>query len=79
MVIIYLTKIGITKLKKLSTHERMSSTMRVITFITLRKMSMDAVRVIVNNLFKENFYGEKKNILTIFLFSIKNSVKIFLK
>ena len=63
MVIIYLTKIGIIKLKKLSTHERMSSTTRVITFITLRKMPMDAVRVIVNNLFKESFYGEKKQLI----------------
>ena len=44
---------------------------------------MDALRVIVNNLFKENFYGKRKkkviNVLTAFSISHKSGVKTFLK
>ena len=42
---------------------------------------MDALRVIVNNLFKEIFYGKKKviNILTVFSIFHKSDVKTFLK
>ena len=44
-------------------------------------MLMDALRVIVNNLFKEIFYGKKKviNILTVFSIFHKSDVKTFLK
>ena len=43
---------------------------------------MDAFRVMINNLFKESFYGKRKkkiNILTAFFISHKSDVKIFLK
>ena len=42
---------------------------------------MNTLRVLVNNSFKENFYGKRKkiNILTTIFISYKNSVKIFLK
>ena len=44
---------------------------------------MDALRVIVNNPFKENLYGKRKkkiiNVLTVFFISHKSSVKTFLK
>ena len=48
------------------------------------EMLMDALRVIVNNPFKENFYGKrikKKviNVLTVFFISHKSGVKTFLK
>ena len=44
-------------------------------------MLTNALRVLVNNLFKENFYGKKKviNILTTFFISYKSGVKTFLK
>ena len=44
-------------------------------------MLMDALRAMFNNLFKESFYGEKKtiNVLTVFSISHKRCVKIFLK
>ena len=58
MVIIYLTKIGIIKKNSIGTKECFRS-MRVITFITLRKILTVALRVIVNNQFKENFYRKK--------------------
>ena len=48
--------------------------------ICLREMLTDVLRAMVNNIFKESFYGKKINILTIFFFiSNKNSVKTFLK
>ena len=45
---------------------------------------MNALRALVNNLFKESFYGKRKkkkviNILTAFFISHKNNIKIFLK
>ena len=44
---------------------------------------MDALRVMVNNLFKEKFYGKRKkkviNVLTAFSISHKSGVKTFLK
>ena len=42
---------------------------------------MNTLKVLVNNSFKENFYGKRKkiNILTTIFISYKNSVKIFLK
>ena len=46
---------------------------------------MNALRALVHNPFKENFYGKRKkkkeaiNILTVFFISHKSSVKIFLK
>ena len=41
---------------------------------------MEALRSLVNNSFKENFYEKKINILTIFFFIFhKSDVKIFLK
>ena len=45
------------------------------------EMLMDALRVIVNNPFKENFDGKKKviNVLTVFFISHKYGVKTFLK
>ena len=47
------------------------------------EMLMDALRVIVNNPFKENFYGKRKkkviNVLTVFFISHKSGVKTFLK
>jgi len=46
-------------------------------------MLTDALKVMVNNLFKEIFYGKRKektiNILTAFLISHKSGVKTFLK
>jgi len=45
-------------------------------------MLSDAFRVMVNNPFKENFYGGKKkatNVLTAFFIFHKISVKTFLK
>ena len=47
----------------------------------LREMLTDAFRVIVNNQFKENFYGKKKkiNILIVFSISHKNCIKTFIK
>ena len=46
--------------------------------ICLREMLTDVVRAIVNNIFKESFYGKKINILTIFfLFLIKVVSKLF--
>ena len=49
--------------------------------ICLRKMLIDVIRVMVNNIFKESFYGKKKaiNVLTIFFIFNKNGVKNFLK
>ena len=46
---------------------------------------MNALRALVNNLFKEIFYGKRKkkkktiNVLTAFFISHKSDVKIFLK
>ena len=43
-------------------------------------MLMDVLKALVNNPFKEKFYGKKKiDILTIFFISHQNDVKIFLK
>ena len=44
-------------------------------------MLTNALRILVNNPFKENFYGKKKviNILTTFFIFHKNDVKTFLK
>ena len=44
-------------------------------------MLTDALRTIVNNPFKESFYGKKKtiNVLTTFFISNKSGVKTFLK
>ena len=46
----------------------------------LWKILTDALRVMVNNLFKESFYiKRKKKVWTTFFISHKNSVKTFLK
>ena len=48
-------------------------------------MLIDALRVIVNNQFKESFYRKRKkkkktiNVLTVFSIFNKNNVKTFLK
>ena len=44
-------------------------------------MLTSALKALVNNPFKESFYGKLKNIyiLTIFLISNKNGIKTFLK
>ena len=43
-------------------------------------MLTNALRALVNNLFKESFYGEKKiNVLTVYFISHKSGVKNFLK
>ena len=46
-------------------------------------MLTDALRIMINNLFKENLYEKRKkktiNILTVFSISHKNDVKTFLK
>ena len=45
-------------------------------------MLMDALRVLVNNPFKESFYGRKKktiNVLTIFFIFHKSCIKTLLK
>ena len=50
--------------------------------IIIREMLTDTLRVMVNNSFKESFYGKRKkiiNVSTIFSISYKNSVKTFLK
>ena len=44
------------------------------------EMLTNVFRVLVNNSFKESFYGKKTiNILTTFFISHKNSIKTFLK
>ena len=43
------------------------------------EMLTDALRVMVNNPFKESFYGKKKNVLTAFFIFHKSDVKTFLK
>ena len=56
--------------------ESMSSTQKKIESIN------DTLRVLINNPFKESFYGKRKknfNILTTFFISYKNGVKNFLK
>ena len=49
----------------------------------VREMLIDVLRVMINNPFKESFYGKRKkkaiNILTTFLISHKSSVKNFIK
>ena len=46
--------------------------------ICLREMLTDVLRVMVNNIFKESFYGKKINILTVFfLFPIQVVSKLF--
>ena len=54
-----------------------------ISFIDLREMLTDVLKVMINNPFKENFYRKRKkiNVLTFFFFSIsyKSGVKTFLK
>ena len=47
--------------------------------ILLWKVLTNALRTIVNNLFKESFYGKKNDILTDFFISHKSYVKIYLK
>ena len=43
-------------------------------------MLVDALRILVNNSFKESFYEKKKiNVLTAFSISYKSDVKTFLK
>ena len=46
-------------------------------------MLMNALRTLVKNLVKENFYKKRKkktiNVLTAFFISHKNDIKIFLK
>ena len=43
-------------------------------------MLTNALRALVNNLFKESFYEEKKiNVLTVYFISHKSGVKNFLK
>ena len=46
---------------------------------TNRKLLTNALRALVNNPFKESFYGEKKtiNVLTVFFISIKVVSKFF--
>ena len=50
---------------------------------TNRKMLTNALRALVNNPFKESFYGEKKKktikVLTVFFISHKSCVKTFQK
>ena len=54
-------------------------------FATPRKPKMEMLtntfRILVNNLFKENFYRKKKviNVLTVFIIFYKSDVKTFLK
>ena len=51
--------------------------------LSLRVMLTSALRVLVNNLVKESFYGKRKkkkkaiNILTVFFISHKSDVKTF--
>ena len=46
-------------------------------------MLMSVLRVLINNLVKENFYGKRKkktiNVLTVFFIFHKSDVKTFLK
>ena len=46
-------------------------------------MLTNALRALINNSFKESFYGKRKkkviNVLTVFFISHKSSVKTFLK
>ena len=54
-------------------------------FATPRKPKMEMLtntfRILVNNLFKENFYRKKKviNILIVFIIFYKSGIKFFLK
>ena len=45
------------------------------------KMLTNTFRILVNNLFKENFYRKKKviNVLTVFIIFYKSGIKFFLK
>ena len=51
--------------------------------IPSREMLTNALRVLVNNLFKERFYGKRKkktiNVLTTYFIFHKSSVNTFLK
>ena len=55
----------------------------VFRAIVNRKILMDALKVMVNNLFKESFYGKRKKklmlCLSAFSISYKSNVKTFLK
>ena len=44
-----------------------------------KEMLTDTVKVMINNLFKENFYEKKINILTTSSIFHKNCVKTFIK
>ena len=51
-------------------------------FIYLREMLTNVLRALINNPFKESFYGKRKkviNVLTSFFISHKSDVKTFLK
>ena len=55
----------------------------VFRAIVNRKILMDTLKVMVNNLFKESFYGKRKKklmlCLSAFAISYKSNVKTFLK
>ena len=68
-------------LKKKKKSLRLGNTTFCYFNIPNREMLTNTLRVLVNNSFKENFYGKKKtiNILTVFFIFYKNGVKTFLK
>ena len=48
-----------------------------------REILTNVIRALINNPFKENFYGKRKektiNVLTVFFISYKSGIKTFLK
>jgi len=55
---------------------------KIVSIKKKKKMITNVLRTLVKNPVKESFYGKMKkiiNVLTVFLISYKNDVKIFLK
>ena len=55
----------------------------IYLYIYYREILTNVIRALVNNPFKENFYGKRKektiNVLTAFFISYKSGIKTFLK
>ena len=55
----------------------------IYLYIYYREILTNVIMALVNNSFKENFYGKRKektiNVLTAFFISYKSGIKIFLK
>ena len=55
----------------------------IYLYIYYREILTNVIRALINNPFKESFYGKRKektiNVLTAFFISYKSGIKIFLK